>query len=301
MKNLLQPATRERYGRAEDLFTAWQRESCPEWFELDEELQDYACADFVLDSREDNIPLQVVVDALSALQKSTGGRRRFRAAFAVVEGIRKEQPVRHAPPIPLDAAMAASAQLASQGYIAEGFAVLIGFVALLRINEVLRLMVSDLIFPEVHGQPGVLIILLRVTKCGAPDSEKVLINNPQVISLLRVFVSRRAASERLLATSYHRVNVMLQASMNSLGFDKVRFTTHSLRRGGATALAMAGWPLSSIMDAGRWASERSAKLYIMKGEVLVVRMRQALTPNQQARISRLATCGFDIVLAALEH
>ena len=45
------------------------------------------------------------------------------------------------------------------------------------------------------------------------------------------------------------------------------------------------------MQAGRWASERSAKIYIMKGEVLLLRMSQLLTRDQRNIIRDLVGYG----------
>eukprot|EP00974_Lingulodinium_polyedra_P069368 6717226-Lingulodinium_polyedra.AAC.1 len=59
--------------------------------------------------------------------------------------------------------------------------------------------------------------------------------------------------------------------MQQLGFAELHVTTHSLRRGGATHLLMLGADLGSIMLRGRWASERSAREYLRRGQLAVLR------------------------------
>ena len=84
---------------------------------------------------------------------------------------------------------------------------------------------------------------------------------------------------------------LLERVMRFLGMSHAAFRTHSLRRGGATALSMSGLTLAEVMVAGRWASERSAKLYVQKGEVLLLRLRNAAAPASQRRIQMLARVG----------
>ena len=43
-----------------------------------------------------------------------------------------------------------------------------------------------------------------------------------------------------------------------------------------------------IMVAGRWAGERSCKLYIQKGEIAIIRMRSQLSQEQWIFVERLA-------------
>ena len=74
----------------------------------------------------------------------------------------------------------------------------------------------------------------------------------------------------------------------ALGLEHVQFRSHSLRRGGATQLALDNWSFTDIMAAGRWASERSCRLYVMKGEVMVLSLRRSLAQEKWGRIVRLA-------------
>ena len=48
---------------------------------------------------------------------------------------------------------------------------------------------------------------------------------------------------------------------------------HSLRRSGASELSRLGVPLPDLLLYGRWLSERSAREYIRRGEVAVLRIR----------------------------
>ena len=76
-----------------------------------------------------------------------------------------------------------------------------------------------------------------------------------------------------------------------MGFEDTAFRTHSCRRGGATALALARLSLQEIMMQGRWTSESSCKEYIKKGEVLLVRFLAGIPPVMMRRIELLANLG----------
>ena len=52
------------------------------------------------------------------------------------------------------------------------------------------------------------------------------------------------------------------------GLPTARFRTHSLRRGGATALLTACGPAETVTIVGRWASLQSAKIYLKLGLAL---------------------------------
>lgn len=59
----------------------------------------------------------------------------------------------------------------------------------------------------------------------------------------------------------------------TFGFDLDFFRSHSLRRGGASRLALLGVPETAIQEAGRWARIDSCRLYIKKGLVLLTQLR----------------------------
>ena len=93
------------------------------------------------------------------------------------------------------------------------------------------------------------------------------------------------------ATSYVKVQNAIERAAATLGLQHIPFRTHSFRRGAATALAMEGMPIADIMVLGRWASERSAKIYIQKGEVLLLRCLADMSEEQQQRIRFLVRLG----------
>lgn len=264
----MQPATQERYEAAQDAFLDWCDTLGVDWHALAEEQQDFVLADYVLDGRESEHRVQFYADCLASLQKSYGHRRHFKASWKVLEGWRSEQPPVQAPPAPESFVYASVTMLLLDDQAGVAIAILIAFCGVLRISEALQLSPSDVVCT-----PEGVVLLLRTTKRGAPQSDRVVLSNPAVVYLCRwrLHWCRKNHSPRLCNVSYFTVGKSLQLCANCFGFGHVRFTTHSLRRGGATALYLHGMPFADIMFFGRWSSESSAKLYIKKADVLAMR------------------------------
>ena len=55
--------------------------------------------------------------------------------------------------------------------------------------------------------------------------------------------------------------------------NKREYVPHSLRHGGATRLFLLHVPLEDIMMRGRWASSKSARLYVQSSRAMLMSMR----------------------------
>ena len=137
------------------------------------------------------------------------------------------------------------------------------------------------------------VLLLRHTKRGVPDSERVLLWDPGVVKFVIEyyhFVGRQPY-QRFIGLSYSTVMKHLDRALVAFGFSSKAFTTHSCRRGGATAMSLKGWTYADIVLFGRWASEQSARVYIMKGAVAVMRIKQAVSDQQWNLVEKVASIG----------
>ena len=289
---LLAPATVSRYEAGLRLFDGWCEQMALDWRSLSEESLDFALCDFILDRREVCHQRQKYVDSVAAIQKAFGNRRRCTAAAKVLEGWLKEEPPEQAPPVPRRCALALVCLLHLVGAAGTAFALLLCFCGLLRIGEALQLRADDLVF-SYEGKEVRLVVLLRRTKRAPNDSEKVVICNARVVRYAFLFKRHRAAlaGERLVTTNYATVSSDLRKACQCLGLGHVGFTTHSFRRGGASTLSLEGLQLHDVMLFGRWQSERTAKLYIKKREILIMRLEATLLPKQVQRLSWLASLG----------
>lgn len=120
----------------------------------------------------------------------------------------------------------------------------------------------------------------------------MVLENPDTIEWLRTLreLYAAAASKPFAQCSYGRVSRVMRAILNDFGLDGYEWRSHSLRRGGATALAEAGVHFNDIQVFGRWASESSAREYIRRGCTALLRLRQGHGELLQ-RLARIASVG----------
>jgi hypothetical protein len=71
----------------------------------------------------------------------------------------------------------------------------------------------------------------------------------------------------------------------------LNWTSHSLRRGGATELLRLGVSLPDIMLHGRWLSARSAREYLRRGDVAMLRFNEMISSEAFAAAHTLAGLG----------
>lgn len=255
-------------------------------------------AEYILDGRDQDHPLQPYVEAVAGVNKMFGHRRKFIAAHKTLDCWRSERPISQAPPMPEDIAFATVVLLYMGGDTGAALAVLLCFCGLLRVGEALNLRRGDLVFfatPE--GASGV-AILIRKSKRGIPDTERVVLTHPRVVSFLRAHLQRAKVSRGSLLcdVTYRRLQALLIKVSTFFEQRGKPFRSHSMRRGGATALSLQGLPLSEIMLLGRWASERSCRLYIKKAEVLLARRADSRSPKVAKAVATLSSVGEGLFL-----
>ncbi len=91
--------------------------------------------------------------------------------------------------------------------------------------------------------------------------------------------------------SYGEVSCWLQKACRDLGFGSLRWTTHGLRRGGATFPMESGADMTKIMELGRWLSLRRCRAYCRPGEAALLWDRATFPAEATVRVARLATLG----------
>jgi integrase len=177
------------------------------------------------------------------------------------------------PPLTWDLTIAIAVQLARDGKAALGIGALLAFDCLLRVSELVGLHREDVIDSSdlrLDSEHKGTILTLRRTKTGA--NKHVTVLNPGVIALLRKLVARTRPGGKLFPFTAAVFRRALHASCASLGLSSA-YVPHSLRHGGATRYYhVLHWPMENVMDRGRWASTKSARIYIQSGAALAGRM-----------------------------
>ena len=141
-------------------------------------------------------------------------------------------------------------------------AVLVGFVGLLRPSELFNLEVGDVVFPPRGAARCVLI--LRSSKSGRRNAceEKVLLHEQRVVQGLKFLTRDRPRGDRPFPFSQAQFVEALRGACHELGVPAAEVSGYSLRRGGATWNFLMHGSLARTAVLGRWASERTARIYI---------------------------------------
>ena len=171
----------------------------------------------------------------------------------------------------------------------------------MRISEMLSLTMGDVLLPDQHQMGQYVVILLRFGKRGAPDATHIVVGLPLVVRWITQYKNTvcagRKSDETFCSISYTTFRKWFRRASVALGFEGTFFTSHSMRRGGATEMARAGVPVLDTMQYGRWASYSSFRVYVAKGDVLLTRFRQRLGDEKWQRLEAVAR----LTLVALER
>ena len=279
----------EKYSEAIDSFKAELRARFIDFDELTEEEIDWLLAERVVDFFEDGETgaqgLGQAATLISALQK-VNPRHKYKVSWKALDVWRTRCPPHQAPAFPPELAMACAVWLLLAGQAEVATAALLCFACLLRASESLRLLWKDVLM-----SPTMVTLCLGETKRGM--EQKVQNTNVGVLKWMQRYMVARQCSleDRVCPVSYTSLSRWLQKACDALGFGSVHWTSHGLRRGGASELLRQGVPLPTICLTGRWLSERSAREYLRKGEVSVLRLRGLIPKNAWLKAHKMALLG----------
>ena len=280
----LKDATKTKYEQAMQLLSRELIRLQVDWHRMDETEQDYFLADWMVEGYEQGNGRAEYGFLLSALGR-INPRVRYRTAWRVFEGWGQLQPPQQAaaaPPELLNAMMVVCFALNR-----PELAIIICtcFAGLLRVREALHLRWRDVVFC-----PGCLTLCLGQTKTGM--EQRVVLKHAllfQWIARYTAWQGRLQDEDLVFSMSYSSVLRWVKKLSLLLAGEELRLTTHSFRRSGASELSRQGVPIADICLFGRWLSDRSAREYIRKGEVAVLRSRTGVAAQYRDNWSKWAS------------
>ena len=142
--------------------------------------------------------------------------------------------------------------------LALGF--LLGFLSLLRIDEILSLSAKQIQLTS----SGWAILIFTESK-GAKlkgEPETVVVKDAGVVSALSRWIAASHRDQQLCSCSYRKASSLLKDAARHFGLVSRRVTSHGLRRGGATWHFSLYGSYDRTAGHGRWRSVPSARKYI---------------------------------------
>ena len=138
---------------------------------------------------------------------------------------------------------------------------LLGFHYMLRTGEMLKIRKMDLSLMERHSRG---IVVLHETKSGqcTASSETVVMFDAYLVRMLAIVCRDLATAEFLVGCSPAAFRAKFARLVHEAGLPKCNWKPYSLLRGGATTDFLHRGQLDRTMVRGRWASAKTARLYI---------------------------------------
>eukprot|EP00435_Cladocopium_sp_Y103_P045333 s2195_g13.t1 len=235
-------------------------ESQPDLGDLDGILSDWVELQWVRGE-----PLTLIADCLSGLHFFWPEiRGSLKQAWRLFKSWRRVETPARAPPLTISLACAFVAKAVDAGKLPLAALLALGFHALLRTGELLKLRFCDI---EWNHQCGVVSLHQSKTGLRTRSHEAVALRDSLVLQLLETLVSvqRPFPGDLLWPYSGGAFRKECQKLCDFFEVSSFKYKPYSLRRGGATFLLQVGVPLEAILIRGRWRSLGVARLYLEDG------------------------------------
>lgn len=156
-----------------------------------------------------------------------------------------------------------------------GATLLIGFVFMLRTQEMLQLTVDDVLINR-----STITIRLRMTKTSRQYEQSLSFTDPTVVAVLRVLLEW-FTSQFFWPYSVTCFRNCFRALHTFFDLDELHLVPYSIRRGAATHFYQFYNNLDFVMIQGRWKDQRTARIYLDDARATLVRFqhRFSATPK----------------------
>ncbi len=287
----VQPKTRERYQRALSAFHLWRRaHSRRSWSSCSARRKDKLVARYLAHLVEDSDG-----PGYSAGSNLYSACRLYYdlpmpVTRRVLKVWKRESRVREALPLSDVHLRLMLGYCLQHKWYQFGLGLVLGYGGLLRVGEFLSLKYRD-----VKCTADGVVVILDSSKTFQSRSEAIVVRAPwdaYVKEFLRLETGRcpprlrrRRASAFLLKMSYAKFAGRLRRLVKHvlrINDPDHMIRSHSLRRGGATALYRACRDTGTVAVAGRWASVNSLRRYLREGHALLLRMEDDVLSASQA-------------------
>ena len=288
----VRPRTLRRYETAVSLFFVWAEavfgEIPDDAGTLDAVLAEYAEA--LWQEGESRYLLGDTLSGLSHFVKML--KHCMPDAWAQYDTWGTLEPAQRATPLTLPILLGMVGVALSRQEHAMAAGMLLAFQGLLRTGEVMGLVKSNFTFALGAGQ---MIIDLGLTKSGKRrnESEQIIVRDSTLTAFVYLCLEASRPGDRLLPTEA-TFRGKFEEYLKTLKLHQCNFLPYSLRRGGATHLFFECGSMETVRTRGRWASYRTAKLYVDQCKAATTEF--ALTPTQRQLVDKWKNHALSILL-----
>ena len=263
----VQSSTRRRYNLA---LEAWGKYLVDENIYLPKEIAalDPILADYIEHLWSTGAGRALASDTVAAVQdKQPQTRNRLPSVWRLLKAWSMHEIPNRAPPLPEPALKATVGLSFFRNDYYFGLSLLLGYYGMLRTGELLAIQVSHV---TISRERGPAVISLGYTKGGrrAGAAESVTIGVESVCRILWKW-TQSASKHKNLCPASHVWRKKFNDVLESLNFTKYTFRPYSLRRGGSTFWFGQHSSLDRLCVQGRWASHKTARVYVNEGLALL--------------------------------
>ena len=229
-------------------------------------------------------------DTVAAVQdKQPQTRNRLPTVWRLLKAWSMHELPNRAPPLPEPVLQAMTGLCFFRNDYYMGISLLLGFYGMLRTGEILNVKVSDV---TISRERGPAVIALGYTKGGrrAGAAESITVGVEPVCKLLWKWIHSSSRHQKLCPAS-HIWRAKFNELLETLKFESFSFRPYRLRRGGSTFWFQQHGSLDRLCVQGRWASQKTARIYVNEGLALLAEITLPWTPGNKVFVSQyLKSC-----------
>ena len=274
---VVKPQTRKRYEEAMRKlfeFLKWNRIALPSQYEQ----LDSIASRYIEELWEEGESRYLAQDTVSALQHYEPQlKRRTLESWRLIKAWQKHEIPTRAPPLtPATLAVLAGWMHSQMPQLALALA--LAFFALLRTGELFQIKNQDVICSG-----DVVVVHLGQTKMAARNAgtESTSFRHREVSLMLQSWKAVTSRDALLVSVSPSSFRHWFSKALQETGLNELPYKPYSLRRGGATQVFLDSQSYAAVCQRGRWAAEKSARIYIQDSIALLTQLPKQLSVKQR--------------------
>jgi integrase len=272
----LAPASLKSYNRSLSSFLTYARLSPQQLLSAPATRLDRLLAVYIQHSYDTASPFTYAAHALHAVVYHRPDlKARMFVSRQCLKGWERVKKSTSHPPLTWELTVAIACTLARSGFHAPAVAMLLAFDCYLRVGELTRLRLRDIVMPHdsrMGRAHTAMAVCLARSKTGLNQS--VGLARPEVAAVLCAWVRALPRDVQddnplVFAFSPDLLRRLMRNACVQLGLGHTAYVPHSLRHGGATADFLLSGSIERVQFRGRWKSMESLRTYVQTARALL--------------------------------